>query len=73
MQPEDVRRRLSGDVDDDVVQCCLATLRADAQWIVFTPIPVPPRTIIQMVYLPTGTLYGFAACRAEGGMWRFKS
>jgi hypothetical protein len=72
MQPEDVQRCLSGDVDDDVVRTLLAELRGDAQWIVFAPITVPPKAIVQMVYLPTGMLYGFAAYRGEGGTWRFE-
>jgi hypothetical protein len=72
MQPEDVQCCLSGEVSDDVVQRCLARLRADAQWIVFTPFTVAPWSIIQMVYLPTGTLYGFGASRGAGGTWRFE-
>jgi hypothetical protein len=71
MSPEDVQRCLSGVVDDAVVQRCLATLRADAQWTVFTPLNVPPNCVIQMVYLPTGTLFGFVARRGEGMTWQF--
>src|SRR5438105_4707480 len=71
MCPEDVQRRLSGEVDAEALLRCVAALRADAEWTVFKPFVWPPVWIWQVVYHPTGRIYTFRAERIDAARWRF--
>ena len=71
MSPEDVQRRLSGEVGAKALLRCLAALRADPEWTVFNPFVWPPVWIWQVVYHPTGHIYTFRAKRIDAALWRF--
>ena len=71
MCPEDVQRRLSGEVGAKALLRCLAALRADPEWTVFKPLDWPPVWIWQVVYHPTGHIYTFRAERIDAALWRF--
>ena len=71
MGPEDVQRRLSGEVGAEALLRCLAALRADPEWTVFEPFIWPPIWIWQVVYHPTGQIYTFRAKRIHSALWRF--
>ena len=71
MSPEDVQRRLSGEVGGAALRRCLAALRADPQWTMYKPFVWPPVWIWQVVYHPTGHIYTFRAERIDAARWRF--
>jgi hypothetical protein len=71
MSPEDVQRRLSGEVGAEELLHCLAALRADPEWTVFKPFVWPPVWIWQVVYHPTGHIYAFRAEPIGVALWRF--
>src|SRR5205085_8286949 len=71
MCPEDVQRRLSGEVGGAALRRCLAALRADPQWTMYKPFVWPPVWIWQVVYHPTGHIYTFRAERIDAARWRF--
>jgi hypothetical protein len=71
MGPEDVQRRLSGEVGAEALLRCLAALRADPEWTVFKPLVCPPVWTWQLVYHPTGHIYTFRAERIDAALCRF--
>jgi hypothetical protein len=71
MCPEEVERRLSGEVGATALLCCLATVRADPEWTVFKPFVWPPVWIWQVVYHLTGHIYTFRAERIDAALCRF--
>ena len=71
MSPEDMQRRLSGEVGAEALLRCLAALRADPEWTAFKPCVWPPVWVWQVIYQPTGHIYTFRAERIDVGLWRF--
>ena len=70
MSPEDVQRRLSGEVGAEALLRCLAALRADPEWTVYKPFVWPPVWIWQVVYHPSGRIYTFRAKPIDVALWR---
>ena len=66
-----VQRLLRGDMTEAVLGAVLAELRTSADWVVLEPFDLPPERLVQMVYQPTKTPYGFRAVRVAPDLWRF--
>ncbi len=66
-----VQHLLRGEMTEAVLGAVLDDLRADPAWVVLEPFAFPPERIIQMVYQPTRTPYGFRAVRVAPDRWRF--
>ncbi len=66
-----VQRLLRGDMSETVLDAVLDQLRANPDWMVLEPFDLPPERIVQMVYQPTRTPYGFRVVRVTPDLWRF--
>jgi hypothetical protein len=54
-----------------VLDALLDELRASPDWLVLEPFDLPPERLVQLVYQPTKTPYGFRAVPVAPGIWRF--
>jgi len=66
-----VQHLLRGDMTEAVLGAVLDDLRTNPDWIVLEPFVFPPERLIQMVYQPTRTPYGFRAVPIAPHLWRF--
>jgi len=68
--PDDVRRDLSGLVDDQQLHRYLDGLHASGEWTVFSPLATAHGWVQQLFHNPTGTSMYLTSKQTGGSIWQ---